>query len=57
MFEAPVPGKAAGTVIQVLEAGYKLHDRLLRPARVGVAKGDNGASAAPDAGGKVDTKV
>lgn len=43
MFEAPVPDKAAGQIIQLVEAGYMLHDRLLRPARVGVAKG--GASA------------
>ncbi|MFN3701199.1 MAG: nucleotide exchange factor GrpE, partial [Alphaproteobacteria bacterium] len=41
MFEAPFPDKAAGTVIQVMEAGYTLHERLIRPARVGVAK-DNG---------------
>lgn len=38
MFEAEVPGKQAGEIIQLLEAGYVLHDRLLRPARVGVAK-------------------
>lgn len=40
MFEAPVAGKAAGVVIQVVEAGYVLNDRLLRAAKVGVAKGD-----------------
>jgi molecular chaperone GrpE len=28
-----------GTIIQVIEGGYTIHDRLLRPARVGVAKG------------------
>ncbi len=38
MFEAPVPEKPAGAIIQVIEAGYILHDRLLRPARVGIAK-------------------
>jgi molecular chaperone GrpE len=38
MFETPIAGKTAGTVIQVLEPGYVLHDRLLRPARVGVSK-------------------
>lgn len=38
MFETPIADKAAGTVIQVLEPGYVLHDRLLRPARVGVSK-------------------
>lgn len=39
MFEGDVPGKQTGEIIQLLEAGYVLHDRLLRPARVGVAKG------------------
>ena len=39
IFEAERPGAAAGTVIEVLQPGYVLHDRLLRPAMVGVAKG------------------
>jgi molecular chaperone GrpE len=39
IFEAERPGVAAGTVIEVLQPGYVLHDRLLRPAMVGVAKG------------------
>ncbi|PZQ44927.1 MAG: nucleotide exchange factor GrpE [Micavibrio aeruginosavorus] len=42
MFEAPVPGKPAGVVIQVVEAGYVLNDRLLRAAKVGVSKGGMG---------------
>ena len=33
------PDADAGTVVQVLQAGYKIHDRLLRPAMVGVASG------------------
>lgn len=41
MFEAPFPDKAQGTIIQLIEPGYILHDRLLRPARVGVAKSVN----------------
>jgi molecular chaperone GrpE len=41
MFEAPVPGKQGGTVIQVVEAGYTLNGRLLRAAKVGVAKADD----------------
>src|SRR6185295_3136928 len=55
MFEVPDSGKPAGTVVQVLQAGYKIHDRLLRPALVGVAKG--GPAAANDAmpGGTIDT--
>ncbi len=40
MFEAPMPDKQAGTIIQVIEAGYTLNGRILRPARVGIAKND-----------------
>ena len=36
MFEAPVPGTKAGDIIQVMSEGFMLHDRLLRPAQVGV---------------------
>ena len=37
MFEAPVPGAPAGTVIQVMNVGFMIADRLLRPAQVGVS--------------------
>lgn len=37
MFEAPVPGTIAGEIIQVAAEGFFLHDRLLRPAQVGVS--------------------
>lgn len=37
MFEAPVPGTNAGDIIQVAAEGFTLHDRLLRPAQVGVS--------------------
>lgn len=37
MFEAPVPGTKAGDIIQVSAEGFMLHDRLLRPAKVGVS--------------------
>ena len=39
MFEVENPDKVAGTVVQVFETGYKISERLLRPARVGIAKG------------------
>ncbi|MDQ7249152.1 nucleotide exchange factor GrpE [Dongia sedimenti] len=55
MFEVPDSGKPAGTVVQVLQAGYKIHDRLLRPALVGVAKGGAAANDAAAPGGNVDT--
>jgi molecular chaperone GrpE len=47
MFEVPGTGQPAGTVVQVLQPGYILHDRLLRPALVGVAKADGPATASP----------
>jgi molecular chaperone GrpE len=37
MFEAQVPGTKAGHIIQVSTEGFMLHDRLLRPAQVGVS--------------------
>ena len=37
MFEAPVPNTRAGDIIQVMTEGFLLHDRLLRPAQVGVS--------------------
>ncbi|MGR3748320.1 MULTISPECIES: nucleotide exchange factor GrpE [unclassified Paracoccus (in: a-proteobacteria)] len=37
MFEAALPGTTAGEIIQVMEDGFALHDRLLRPAKVGVS--------------------
>ena len=37
MFEAPVPGTKAGDIIEVMGEGFMLHDRLLRPAQVGVS--------------------
>ncbi|MBV9201957.1 MAG: nucleotide exchange factor GrpE [Alphaproteobacteria bacterium] len=39
IFEAERPEEPSGSVIEVLQPGYVLHDRLLRPAMVGVAKG------------------
>jgi molecular chaperone GrpE len=44
IFEVERPGAAAGTVIEVLQPGYVLHDRLLRPAMVGVAKASMGGN-------------
>ena len=52
MYEVPDSEFPNGTVAQVIQPGYRLHDRLLRPARVGVAKGDGEAERA-----RVDTTV
>lgn len=45
MFEVPDPSRPEGTVVQVVQAGFSIGDRVLRPAMVGVAKG--GPKAAP----------
>ncbi|KZY37921.1 nucleotide exchange factor GrpE [Roseovarius sp. HI0049] len=37
MFEAPLPGTKQGDIIQVSAQGFMLHDRILRPAQVGVS--------------------
>lgn len=52
MFEIPTADAENGTVMQVVETGYVIHDRLLRPAKVGIAK----AGPAPtEPGDQVDT--
>lgn len=50
MFEDPDSDQPPGTVVQVIQQGYKIHDRLLRPAMVGVAK-------KPREGARVDTEA
>ena len=47
MFEVPNPEVPAGTVVQVVQAGYVIGERVLRPALVGVAKGGPMAAANP----------
>ena len=41
MFEVPNNEVEAGTVVQVAQPGYLLHERLIRPAMVGVSKKDS----------------
>ena len=48
MFEAKDSGQPDGTIVNVVQAGYMIGERLLRPAMVGVAKGD-GAAPSNDA--------
>ena len=45
MFEVPDPSKPEGTVVQVVQQGFAIGDRVLRPAMVGVAKGGMAAPA------------
>ena len=42
MFEVEAGPEDAGKVVQVIQEGYTHHDRVLRPARVGVAKNSGG---------------
>jgi molecular chaperone GrpE len=56
MFEVPDPSVPNGTVVQVVQAGYTIGDRVLRPALVGVSKGGAKAPAsAPANGNEPDT--
>ena len=52
MFEVPDPSRPEGTVVQVVQTGFAIGDRVLRPAMVGVSKG-GGAKGQP-AEGSID---
>ena len=47
MFEVPTNDQPPGMVLEVVQHGYALHDRLLRPAMVGVSKAADTAEPAP----------
>jgi len=55
MFEIPDATVPAGSVAQVVQPGYMIGDRVLRPALVGVSKG--GPKAAPGAPGNDNAKT
>ena len=57
--EVPGSGKPAGTVVNVVQPGYTIGDRLLRPAMVTVAKAEGGGAndKGPGVGGQVDTNA
>ena len=46
MFEVPTNDQPPGMVLEVVQHGYALHDRLIRPAMVGVSKSADGAEPA-----------
>jgi molecular chaperone GrpE len=48
MFELPDPNVPSGTVVQVVQEGYVIGERVLRPALVGIAKGGPKAAANDD---------
>lgn len=49
MFEIPDPTAPNGTVVQVVQSGYMIGERVLRPAMVGVSKGGPKTAPAPTA--------
>jgi molecular chaperone GrpE len=54
----PAKGAEPGTVVNVVQSGYTIGERLLRPAMVTVAKAESGnGSVTGETGGRVDTKV
>jgi molecular chaperone GrpE len=60
--QVPGEGRPAGSIVNVVEPGYVIADRLLRPSMVTVARADSSAPApAPgpssEPGSSVDTKV
>ncbi len=48
MFEAPDPTQPKGHVVAVIQSGYAIHGRVLRPALVGVSSGAPKVEAASD---------
>jgi molecular chaperone GrpE len=59
MFEVPNPEVPANTVVQVVQPGYSIGERVLRPAMVGVSKGGpkQPAAAAPAEPGPVNEQA
>jgi len=55
MYEKPDTEYPNGTVAEVMQAGYVMHDRLLRPAMVAVAKGGSEEQDPPSEVDPVDT--
>jgi molecular chaperone GrpE len=56
MFEIPNPELPAGTVAQVMQPGYAIGERVLRPALVAVAKGGAKASEKPPPKDRIDAE-
>jgi molecular chaperone GrpE len=57
MFEVPTDDMPSGMVVEVVQHGYVLHDRLLRPAMVGVSKAAAAESASPAEKGEKEDKA
>lgn len=57
MFEVPNPAVPANTVVQVVQPGYSIGERVLRPAMVGVSKGGPKLVAEPTEPGPVNEQA
>ena len=57
LFEVPTAEQPPGTIVQVLAPGYRIHDRLLRPAMVGVAKAPPAEEAGEEPGERAESAV
>jgi molecular chaperone GrpE len=57
--EVPGEGKAAGSIVHVVQTGYLIAERLLRPAMVTVARAGSEPASAPETspGSTLDTKI
>lgn len=57
--EVPGEGRPPGSIVHVVQTGYLIADRLLRPAMVTIARADSVAAPPPgtEPGSSVDTKV
>ena len=55
MYEVPDPSVPAGSIVQVMQPGYMIGERVLRPALVAVAKG--GPKAPPNSASGYDNKA
>ena len=55
--EVPGNGKAPGEIVDVVQAGYRIGERLLRPAMVTVARREQRQESSGPSGDKIDTKV
>ena len=64
VFEIPNPDVPEGTILQVMQAGFAIGSRVLRPSMVGISKGGPKTPAKPaeaeapeDLGGEIDKEA
>ena len=55
MYEVPDVSVPSGTVVQVMQSGFMIGERVLRPALVGVSKGGAKTPTSPANSNEPDT--